>query len=61
MHKYVLGGNEEGGARLFSVISRDKTRDYGFKMKHRRALSEHKETLFYCDRDQDLTGCPEKL
>lgn len=27
VHKYLVGGNEEGGARLFSVIPRDKGRD----------------------------------
>lgn len=55
VHKYLVGGKEEREARLFSVIPRDKTRDYGFEMKHRRPLSEHEETLFYGDRDQDLT------
>lgn len=54
MHKHLVGRNEEGGARLLSVIPRNKTRNYGLKIKHRRAHSEHEETLFYCDRDPDL-------
>lgn len=55
VHKYLVGGNEEGGVRIFSVIPMEKIRDYGFKMKHRRTLSEREETFIYCQGDQDLT------
>ena len=36
MYKYLTGGNEDEGARLFSVMPSDKTRGNGHKLKHRR-------------------------
>jgi len=34
MHKYLQGGNEEEGARLFSVVPTDGTRGDGCKLPH---------------------------
>ena len=36
MYKYLNGGCEEDGTRLFSLVSSDRTKDYGHKLERRR-------------------------
>lgn len=46
MYKYAKGGYKKERDRLFSVVSRERIKCGGHKLKHRRVPSEHKE-LFY--------------
>ena len=36
MYKYQVGGTEEDGARLFSVVPSEKKRGNGHKLKYRK-------------------------
>lgn len=38
VYKHLMGGNTEEGARLFPVVSRDRTRGDGHCLKHRTFL-----------------------
>lgn len=38
--KYLMGDNEEKRSRLFSVVSSNRTRGNGHKLKHRTRLSQ---------------------
>lgn len=44
MYKPLMGGNKEEGARLFSIMLTDRTRDNGHRLKNMK--SEHKKKPF---------------
>ncbi|KAK4815684.1 hypothetical protein QYF61_005430 [Mycteria americana] len=52
VYNYMMGSNEEGGVRLFSMMPTDRTRGNGHKVKHMKFHVN--TTLFYCEGSQTL-------
>jgi len=50
VYKYLKGGSEEDGARLFSVVPSDRTKG----KSGQEVPFEHQETLFYCEGGETL-------
>jgi len=45
-YKYLKGGCQEDGAKLFSVVPRDRTRGNGHKPKHRKLQLNMSKNFF---------------
>jgi len=45
-HKYLKGGCQEDGAKLFSVVPRDRTRGNGHKLKHSKFRLKMRKNFF---------------
>ncbi|KAK4820065.1 hypothetical protein QYF61_019007 [Mycteria americana] len=46
VYKYLMGGNEDEGAKLLSVVSTDRTRGKGHKLKHMKFLLNSRKRFF---------------
>ena len=45
-HKYLTGGCQEDGAKLFSVAPSDRTRDNGHKLRHTKFRLNMRKNFF---------------
>ena len=57
VHKHLIGGNEEEGSRLFSVVSSDRTRGNA----HTLGSIWTKKKFLLWKWSNTGTGCPEKM
>ena len=68
VQKYLMGGNEEDGASLFSVVPTDRTRGSGHKLKHTTFHLSTRKHFVFCllflllwGSSNTGTGCTARL
>jgi len=49
-----MGGNKDGGARIFSVLSGDRTRENGHNLKFMKLHLNTRKHFFYGEGGQSL-------
>jgi len=60
-YKYLKGGCQEDGARLFSVVPSNRTRDKGHKMKHRKFRLNMRKNFFPLRTTEHWTRLPKEV
>jgi len=53
-YKYLVGESQDSGARLFGVVSSNRTKGNVFKMKHKKFHLHMRRKIPYCEGGKAL-------